>query len=59
MGAAVGLGVLASFILSEALQIAAAAAAQRGKNLCGHLRAVVTACAQVTFSPLLNKEPPA
>lgn len=56
--AAVDLGLLGSFILSAALQLAAAAAAQPRKGVCGHVHAVVTAHAQVTFSILLNKEPP-
>lgn len=56
--AAVDLGLLGSFILSAALQLAAAAAARQRKGMCGHVHAVVTAHAQVTFSTLLNKEPP-
>lgn len=56
--AAVDLGLLGSFILSAALQLAAAAAARQRQGICGHVHAVVTAHAQVTFSTLLNKEPP-
>lgn len=55
---AVVLGLLASLILSAALQFAATAAACRGKGMCRHVYTAVTAHAQVTFSTLLNKKPP-
>lgn len=56
--ATLDLDLLGSFILSAALQLAAAAAVRQRKGMCGHVHAVVTAHAQVTFSTLLNKEPP-